>query len=71
MEKPKDMPLYIAIEPIGVYLQRCCKCKHDRYHLIDDSKYLACAKCNAVIAEYDPVYTAALRNMAGQEPTVH
>jgi len=59
-KKPETMPLYIAIAPIGVYLQSCVKCKHDQFVLISNNKYLACAKCKAKIAEFNPTFTKAL-----------
>jgi len=69
MKKPETMPLYIAISPIGVFLQSCVKCGHDQFKLIDDNTHLACAKCEARIAKFDAIHTAALGG-TGQDSSV-
>jgi len=60
MKKPETMPLYIAIAPIGVFLQRCVKCRHDQFELIDNDEHLACAKCKTIIAKFSSDFTKAL-----------
>lgn len=68
MSKSETMPLYIAITPIGVYLQSCVKCGHGQFKLIDDNEWLVCAKCDSRIARFDAGFTAALSG--GNEATV-
>lgn len=62
MKKPETMPLYIAIPPIGVFLQSCVKCDCDQFKLIDNNKYLACAECGVKIARFNAIFTAALES---------
>ena len=65
--KNEPTVLYIGIPPIGVYVQSCAKCAHDKFIRIDQDKYLVCAKCKTKIAEFSANHTAALENKGGCE----
>ena len=71
MKKPETILLYIAISPIGVYLQSCVKCGCGEFKLIDDNEYLACAECGGRIAKFDAIHTAALEGGHDRNAILH
>jgi DNA-directed RNA polymerase subunit M/transcription elongation factor TFIIS len=61
--KPEARPLFILIDPYGIFVQFCPGCKHGLFMPVDDNTHMACEKCGLRMALFDPKRTAQLEHV--------